>query len=65
MATVGGYRIAEIEARLLLARTLHAEGDQEAAWTELTHADEMSNETGYHWGQEAAQALIDAWESAA
>ncbi|MGV9254921.1 tetratricopeptide repeat protein [Streptomyces sp. NPDC003697] len=63
MATVGGYRIAEIEARLLLARAQHAQGDDEGAWTELAQADQMSAETGYHWGQSAAQALIEEWEA--
>ncbi|MGW5422693.1 trypsin-like peptidase domain-containing protein [Streptomyces sp. NPDC003943] len=63
MATVGGFRIAEIEARLLLARAQYAEGDQEGAWAELAQADQMSAETGYHWGQSATQALVEAWEA--
>ncbi|MFD4718154.1 trypsin-like peptidase domain-containing protein [Streptomyces sp. NPDC058423] len=63
MATVGGFRIAEIEARLLLARAQHSGGDHEAAWAELAQADQMSAETGYHWGQSAAQALVEEWEA--
>jgi tetratricopeptide (TPR) repeat protein len=65
MATVGGYRIAEIEARLLLARAQHTQGDHEAAWAELAQADQMSAEAGYHWGQSAAQALVEEWEAVA
>ncbi|MEV4799046.1 trypsin-like peptidase domain-containing protein [Nonomuraea sp. NPDC049421] len=57
MAVTGGYRLAEIEAHLLVAETYVRAGDQEPAWEALNQAEHMSIEAGYHWGRQSAQAL--------
>src|SRR5262249_14212447 len=60
MATLGGYRLAEVDARVLLAHLRAGAGDLEAAWSELTQAEEISIEIGYHWGShDAAQARTE------
>ncbi|GGO66799.1 trypsin-like peptidase domain-containing protein [Nonomuraea cavernae] len=59
MAMAGGYRIAEIDVRLLVAETHHRLGDIEAAWDSTTRAEQMSLEIGYHRGARRAQELTE------
>ena len=55
MAVSGGYRLAEIEARILLARVYHELHDTPAAWDEVSRAEEAAREVGYRQGLTAAQ----------
>lgn len=59
MAALGGYRLAEADGRVLLAELRAQTGDLEAAWLELTQAEEVSIEIGYHWGQHDAALARD------
>lgn len=58
MATIGGYRLAEIDCRLALANLHHAGGAVDLAWDEVTHAEQASIECSYHWGEVDAQAAM-------
>jgi tetratricopeptide (TPR) repeat protein len=58
LATLGGYRLAEIDIRVSRALLHRAEGDDEMAWREAERALQMSLETGYHWGQIDASAML-------
>lgn len=62
MAVSGGYRIAEADARLVLARIHHVAGDLSAAWDELSRAEEGSLAIGYHWGSVRAQELTELFD---
>ncbi|MFF4233588.1 tetratricopeptide repeat protein [Streptomyces sp. NPDC001820] len=57
MAGSGGYRVAEVEARLVLGRVYQDLGDEQAAWEEISRASETAREIGYRRGEEAAMAL--------
>ncbi|MCW1100074.1 trypsin-like peptidase domain-containing protein [Streptomyces sp. RS2] len=57
MALSGGYRIAEVEARTVLARVYREMGDDEAAWDEISRATETAREIGYQRGEDAALGL--------
>lgn len=57
MALSGGYRIAEVEARIALARVYRDVGDEEAAWDEISRATETAREIGYRQGEDAALAV--------
>ncbi|MGV9503849.1 trypsin-like peptidase domain-containing protein [Streptomyces sp. NPDC003642] len=57
MALSGGYRIAEVEARIALTRVYRAVGDEEAAWDEISRATETAREIGYRQGEDAALTL--------
>ena len=57
-ATASGYRIYETDIRVALAWAHLAAGDPSAALAEAEHAQRMSAEMGYHWGQvDAAEVL--------
>ncbi|MEU6123672.1 trypsin-like peptidase domain-containing protein [Streptomyces sp. NPDC047123] len=58
MAVADGYRIAEIEGRMLLAQLHRRSGENESAWAELALAEQMSVEIGYHWGQHDVRAIL-------
>jgi len=58
LATLGGYRLAEIDAQVTLAETHHAMGDSAAAWEKAAQAEQMSLEIGYHWGQVDARVVM-------
>jgi hypothetical protein len=57
MALSGGYRIAEVEARIALTRVYRDVGDEEAAWDEISRATETAREIGYRRGEDAALSL--------
>ncbi|MGH4030950.1 trypsin-like peptidase domain-containing protein [Actinomycetota bacterium Odt1-20B] len=57
LAAGGGYRIAEVEARLVLVRVYHDMSDDQAAWEELSRASEIAQEIGYRRGEDAVRAL--------
>ncbi|WNM29445.1 tetratricopeptide repeat protein [Streptomyces sp. Li-HN-5-11] len=57
MAVGGGYRIAEVEARIVLARVHRDVGDEQAAWEEISRAGELAREIGYRRGEDAAAEL--------
>ncbi len=59
MAYSGGYRIAEVEARLALARIHHGADAPDAAWQELIRAAETAQEIGYRRGEGFARELED------
>lgn len=58
MSLLGGYRLAEIDARIDLARLHHRWGEARMAWEEATRAEQMSIEVGYHWGRVDSEALV-------
>ncbi|MFJ8554906.1 trypsin-like peptidase domain-containing protein [Streptomyces sp. NPDC093676] len=60
MALSGGYRIAEVDARIVLTRIYQDMGDEEAAWDELSRATETAREIGYRQGEEVALILEDS-----
>jgi len=59
LATLGGYRLAEIDAQVTLAQTHHAIGDLDATWQVAAQAEQMSMEIGYHWGKVDARSVMD------
>ncbi|WP_433062075.1 tetratricopeptide repeat protein [Dactylosporangium sp. CS-033363] len=62
LAIIGGYRLYEVDARIVLAQLRAHAGDPEAARAELTQAQEISIEIGYYWGEHdaaAAATVID------
>jgi tetratricopeptide (TPR) repeat protein len=58
LATLGGYRLAEIDTHISRAMLHRTEGNDEMAWREAERALQMSVETGYHWGQIDATAML-------
>jgi tetratricopeptide (TPR) repeat protein len=62
MAGSGGYRVAEVEARIALARVYQDVSDEEAAWDEISRASEVAREIGYRRGEEAALAVESSLE---
>ncbi|MDX3419118.1 hypothetical protein PV661_33525, partial [Streptomyces sp. MD20-1-1] len=57
MALSGGYRTAEVRARIALTRVYRDVGDEEAAWDEISRATETAREIGYQQGEDAALSL--------
>ncbi|MFD5378657.1 trypsin-like peptidase domain-containing protein [Streptomyces griseoincarnatus] len=57
MALSGGYRTAEVQARIALTRVYRDVGDEEAAWDEISRATETAREIGYQRGEDAALSL--------
>jgi tetratricopeptide (TPR) repeat protein len=60
MATQGGYRRYEADARTALAWAHLASGDSARARTEAARARAMSDAMGYHWGKVDADAVLAA-----
>jgi tetratricopeptide (TPR) repeat protein len=57
-ATLGGFQIAEIDARIALATMHLAAAAVDAAWRHVARAEQMSVEISYHWGAVAAQDVL-------
>jgi hypothetical protein len=60
LATQGGYRIYEADARIALAWAHLASGDSARARTEAARARAMSDGIGYSWGKVDADAVLAA-----
>ncbi|WP_322769033.1 MULTISPECIES: tetratricopeptide repeat-containing serine protease family protein [unclassified Frankia] len=58
LAALGGYRLAEIDARIALAEAHRAGGATDTAWAEGTQAEQMSIEIGYRLGQVHARSIM-------
>jgi tetratricopeptide (TPR) repeat protein len=58
-ASDGGYRLYEADSRIALAWAHLASGNPTAARQEAVHAQSMSTDMGYHWGQVDAAEVLD------
>ncbi|MBK8902084.1 MAG: trypsin-like peptidase domain-containing protein [Anaerolineaceae bacterium] len=58
-ATDGGYRLYEADSRIALAWAHLASGNPTEARQEVTRAQTMSADMGYHWGQVDAAEILN------
>lgn len=62
LARLGGYRLAEIDALLWLARA-ERETNPHSAWQHAAEAEQLSVEIDYHWGRVDAEATLNGLSS--